>query len=43
MIRFFDMFRRGRMDARSSREYTDKLEVLVSNDLFIRSAQLAAR
>lgn len=43
MMRFFDMFRRGRMDARSSREYTDKLEILVSNDLFIRAAQLSAR
>ena len=43
MMRFYDMFRRGRMDARSSREYTDKLEILVSNDLFVRAAQLSAR
>jgi hypothetical protein len=43
LARFLDMFRREKMDARSSREYTDKLEVLVANDLFIRAAQLAAR
>lgn len=41
MVRFMDMFRRGKMDARSSRDYTDKLEVLVSNDLFVRAAQFA--
>lgn len=39
-VKFFDMFRRGKMDARASREYTDKLESLASNDLFIRAAQL---
>jgi hypothetical protein len=43
LARFVDMFRRGKMDARSSREYTDKLEVLVANDLFVRAAQLSAR
>lgn len=41
IVRFTDMFRRGKMDARSSRDYTDKLEVLVSNNLFVRAAQFA--
>lgn len=41
IVRFVDMFRRGKMDARSSRDYTDKLEVLVSNELFVRAAQFA--
>ena len=41
-VKFFDMFRRGKMDARASREYTDKLESLATNDLFIRAAQLGA-
>ena len=40
IVKFFDMFRRGKMDARASREYTDKLESLATNDLFIRAAQL---
>lgn len=39
-VKFFDMFRRGKMDARASREYTDQLESLAANDLFIRAAQL---
>lgn len=43
LARFFDMFRRGKMDARASRDYTDKLEVLAANDLFLRAAQFAAR
>lgn len=43
MSRFFDMFRRGKMDARSSRAYTDKLEVLVANELFVRAAQFSNR
>lgn len=43
MTRFFDMFQRGQMDARASREYTDVLERLSANDLFIRAAQLGAR
>lgn len=41
-VKFFDMFRRGKMDARASREYTDQLESLAANDLFIRAAQLGA-
>lgn len=41
IVRFVDMFRRGKMDARSSRDYTDKLEVLASNELFVRAAQFA--
>lgn len=43
LSKFVDMFRRGKMDLRNSREYTNKLENLASNDLFIRSAQLGAR
>lgn len=43
IVRFIDMFRRGKMDSRTSREYTDKLEVMVSNDLFLRAAQLGTR
>lgn len=43
VVKFMDMFRRGKMDARASREYTDKLEVLVANDLFIRAAQFGTR
>lgn len=39
-VKFFNMFRRGKMDARSSREYTDQLESLAANNLFIRAAQL---
>jgi hypothetical protein len=42
-VKFFDMFRRGKMEARASREYTDKLEGMAANDLFIRSAQLGSR
>ena len=42
IVKFMDMFRRGKMTARASREYTDKLEVLVANDLFIRAAQLGS-
>lgn len=42
LLRFVDMFRRGKMDARSSREYTDKLEVLVSNELFVHAARFRA-
>ena len=42
-VKFFDMFRRGKMDARASREYTDRLESLATNDLFIRAAQLGSR
>lgn len=42
-VKFFDMFRRGKMDARASREYTDVLESLASNDLFIRAAQLGSQ
>ena len=41
-VKFFDMFRRGKMEARASREYTDRLENLATNDLFIRAAQLNA-
>lgn len=41
LTKFFDMFRRGKMEARASREYTDKLEVMVSNNLFMRAAQFA--
>lgn len=41
MTRFFDMFRREKMDARSSRAYTDKLEVLAANDLFVRAAEFS--
>lgn len=43
LVRFIDMFRRGKMDARSSREYTDRLEVLAANDLFARAAQFRAK
>lgn len=39
LVKFLDMFRRGKMDARASREYTDRLESLAANDLFIRAAQ----
>ncbi|BAW19224.1 putative virion structural protein [Ralstonia phage RP31] len=42
VVKFLDMFRRGKMDARASREYTDRLESLAANDLFIRAAQLGA-
>ena len=43
LARFFDMMRRGKMDARASRDYTDKLEVLAANDLFLRAAQFGTR
>jgi hypothetical protein len=43
MMRFLDMFRRGKMEARNSREYTDKLERLSANDLFVRAAELSAK
>ena len=43
MVRFMDMFRRGKMDARSSSDYNDKLEALVSNELFVQSAKLGNR
>lgn len=42
LVKFLDMFRRGKMDARASRDYTDKLESLAANDLFIRAAQLGS-
>jgi hypothetical protein len=42
IVKFFDMFRRGKMDARASRDYTDKLESAAANDLFIRAAQFGA-
>jgi hypothetical protein len=41
MTRFCDMFRREKMDARSSRAYTDKLEILAANDLFVRAAEFS--
>lgn len=40
LVRFMDMFRRGKMDQRATREYLTKLEDLSANDLFIRSAEL---
>lgn len=43
LAKFFDMFRKGKMDARASRDYTDVLERLASNDLFVRAAQLSSR
>jgi hypothetical protein len=43
IVKFIDMFRRGKMDARASREYTDRLESLAANDLFVRAAQLGTR
>lgn len=43
LVKFIDMFRRGKMDARASREYTDRLEQIVSNDLFIRAAQFGTK
>lgn len=43
LVRLIDLLRRGKIDARASREYTDKLEVLVANDLFVRAAQFRAK
>lgn len=41
--KLINMFQRGKMEARASREYTDKLEVLAANNLFVRAAQFATR
>lgn len=40
LVKFFDMFRRGKVDARASREYSDRLEDLAANDLFLHAAKL---
>lgn len=42
VAKFFDCFRRGKLDARASREYTDILERLTANDLFVRAAQFGS-
>lgn len=43
IVKFFDMLRRGKMEARASREYTDRLEAVAANDLFVRAAELGLR
>lgn len=40
-IVFWDFFRTGKRDARAWREYTDRLEHMTTNDLFIRAARLS--
>lgn len=37
---FYDYFRSGKKSAEALREYTDRLETLISNDLFVAAARL---
>lgn len=40
-IAFWDFFRKAKRDARAWREYTDRLEQMATNDLFVRAARLS--
>lgn len=43
LVIFWDFFRSGKRSVREWREYTDKLERMATNDLFVRASSLALK